>query len=899
VSRSILANAVALLIPFAASAAAAELSAGRIDLGNAHQRLVGGPDAIGGVGDWALSNGTLCAVVADPAHEGYVLPTGGSLVDLGYCGRHDDQFVVLESLGNLSRSNPPHWTRIQAELDGREARVVVRGERDGIAITTRYALDREHPEVLRITSRLERQSAGQRLFAFGDVSIHENGSLRPYTIAREGNSEGFHHRATADAAIRDLIGSIVPVEMIVLIGSPDAEQPISYALRILGARFERSGKAPRRVPTFGLTTESISFLGMLARPVWIGGNDRVGLLQLAQTLFMDLAVGDALVFEREIQVAPRIDAVAFTDRSYAPAAVVRGTTLEENARVHVVRPNGSAVGFAAPDATGAFALRLPPGRYEALVYGDGGRRLARSFEVSGADLDLGALPLPPMARVTLPSDLAPARLAFRGVGETPDPVFRDDHTDMRVDGVPHPPLMASSDVHLAGFPEDAEHVSLAPGRYRVYATRGPEFGVSSSEIEVTAGETAALVIDPPLRALETPGWIAADLHVHADPSDDSTVPMRARLASFIAEGGEVIVSTDHDHVSDYAPLIESLGLNDRVRSIVGLEITSTVATDAAPFTAGHANTFPLPYRPLAHRKGAIGSEGRRLRELIAAARAIPGERFFQLNHAREPGSSAIVSEGAFFSHLSVGKSFDATRPLDAPTNRSLIEIDPATGLRDLDFDAMELLNGPSMSRYRSLREDWFALLRQGERPTATGNSDTHALQHVPAVPRNYVRVVDDRPVAFDEAEFIASLKAGASFVSTGPILEVRFASPVRDGRGRLLVSVRTAPWIPVSELRVFVNGELTHEAALDGDGITEIDLAFERDAFVTVEVEGEPGETYAALLPEFAPFAHTNPIFVDADDDGVWRPPGLPASPAAQQPEGSPGSAQGASARYQ
>jgi hypothetical protein len=865
----------ALLISISAVAAGAEPFAGRIDLDNASERLVGGPDAVGGIGDWGLSNGTLCAVVADPEHEGYVLPTGGSLVDLGYCGRADDQFVILEGLSNLSRTNAPHWTGVEASSDASEARVVVRGERDGVEITTTYSLDTERPEVLRVATRLERKADGERLFAFGDVSIHYSGTLRPYTLARDGTSEGFHHQATGDATVRELMGAIVPIETAVLIGSRSADKPISYALRISDARFEQIGKPPRRVPTFGLTTETVTFLGVLARPVWVGGNEHAGLLQLAQTLFMDLSIGEALVFEREIQVAPRTDAVAFTDALRPGAAVVRGTTSDPNARVHIVRPDGSAVGFAAPDAQGAFALRVPPGSYEARVRGDGGQRLTHPFEVGDADLDLGLLALPAAARVELPADLAPARLAFRGVGDTPNPVFQDDHTGMRMGDQLQLAHTATSDVHLGGFPDDPDHVLLAPGRYRVYATRGPEFDIRSSEIEVAAGETHALELEPPLRVLETPGWISADLHVHAEPSDDSTVPMRVRLASFLAEGGEVIVSTDHDHISDYAPLIDSLNLRSRVRSIVGLEVTSTVATEAAPFTAGHSNVFPLPYRPLAHRKGAIRSEGRRLRELIAAARAIPGERLFQLNHAREPETGAIAKEGAFFSHLSIGQSFDPTLPLDDPTNRSLLERDPTTGLRDLDFDAMELMNGPSMFRYRKLRTDWFALLRQGERPTASGNSDTHDLESVPAVPRNYVRMTDDAPAAFDEAEFIANLKAGASFITTGPILEVRFAEPVTNGKGQLLVSVRTAPWIPVSQLRVFVNGELTHERAISEEGTSEIDLSFDRDAFVTVEVEGEPSEAYAALLPNFVPFAFTNAIFVDANQDKVWQPPGL------------------------
>ena len=45
---------------------------------------------------------------------------------------------------------------------------------------------------------------------------------------------------------------------------------------------------------------------------------------------------------------------------------------------------------------------------------------------------------------------------------------------------------------------------------------------------------------------------------------------------------------------------------------------------------------------------------------------------------------------------------------------------------------------------------------------------------------------------------------------------------------------------------------------------------------MTVEVEGDPTGVYAELLPEFTPFAFTNPIFVDADGDGRWTAPGHP-----------------------
>jgi len=861
-----------------AALAHAGVRAEQVTAENAPLLLPGGPDAVGGVGDWALSNGTLCAVVADPSHEGYVLPTGGSLVDLGYCGRGDDQFVILEGLANLSRSDAPRWTGVSPSATATAASVAVTGERDGVTIETTYTLETARPETLQITTRLERTGDGARVFAFGDASIHYEGTLRPYVLARDGTSQGFNHQDTGDATVTELVSAIVPLETVVLIGSHSAAQPISYALRITEARFERADGTRRPVATFGLATGTVTFLGVLARPVWLGGNDHAGLLQLAQTLFMDLERGEALVFERAIDVAPRNDAVAFTDALRRGSAVVRGRVSAPPAGAHIVTPDGGAVGFAATDELGDFALRVPAGRYEARIRASADRATTVRFEVAGEDVDLGTLELPAVGKVRLPDDVAPARLAFRGLGETSDPLFDDDDTGLRVGGELQPAHTASSNVHLGGIPADPRQVVLPAGRYRVLATRGPEFSVTQTEIEVSAGAETTLEIAAPQRVLETPGWIAADLHVHADPSDDSTVPMRQRLASFVAEGGEVIVSTDHDHISDYAPLIDSLQLGDQVRSVVGLEVTSSVSTPAAPFTAGHSNVFPLPRDPLGHRKGAIRSEGRRLRELIADARALPGERLVQLNHAREPGQSAIEAEGAFFTHLSIGKEFDRTLPLASANNGSLIEPDPETGVRDIDFDAMELLNGPWLSRYRSLRDDWFSLLLQGVRVTATGNSDTHNLRWAPAVPRNYVRVADDAPGNFREAEFIANLKAGESYVTTGPILDVTVEPPSPgSATARLMAQVRTAPWVDASTFRIFLNGQLIDEREVPDSGSIELDLDLQGDSFVIVEVEGEPGDVYTSLLPEFVPFAHTNPFFLDADGDRRWTPPGLPA----------------------
>ena len=76
-----------VLLAFGAGGAAAAPYAERIDPTNHARRALGGPDAVGGVGDWALGDGIVCAVVSDPAHESSLRGSGGTLLDLGHSCR--------------------------------------------------------------------------------------------------------------------------------------------------------------------------------------------------------------------------------------------------------------------------------------------------------------------------------------------------------------------------------------------------------------------------------------------------------------------------------------------------------------------------------------------------------------------------------------------------------------------------------------------------------------------------------------------------------------------------------------------------------------------------------------------------------------------------------------------
>ena len=891
--------ALALGVLGAAPARAGEdLVAARITAERFDALRVGGPDADAGVGDWALQNGTICAAVSAPERESALSSAGGVLVDLGHCGADNDQWSSSQPLLNADRSLAVPVSEVEAAVDADGARLVTRGGPPGLSIETTYRVDREHPDTLFVHRALRKTDPAATLFSWAELVMHASAQLRPFSLLRRdlSRSIGFAHPGGEPTGLLAMLDTFVSADALVLVGSESIRPRLAYGIVRDSAELVLADGRREPLPTLTSSGEDVSILGVAAHPYFLGRGDPPGLFAFAQMAFLRLGGDESIEIDERILVGHEADVASVTDALFAGGVTVTGTAHPAT-RLHVFTAGGAPVTEVRPDETsGAFSFVVPPGSYRLAIRGDG-FEAERDFDAEdsgGGARDLGALEGPDFATVRLPQG-TPMRLVFLGVDGTPDPAFGDDGLGVTVGGRPLWVGTKARGVSLAGVPGDPEEVSLRPGRYRVLASRGLEFDLKETALELSAGDRVTLEIAAPERVVQTPGWIAADLHVHSAESFDSALPLSDQVRAFASMGGEVLVMSEHDRIFDPAPVIAEMGLAGRIANVVGVEVTSAFRGGDAPFTIGHLNALPVPYDRLAFRGGAPNAEGRRLRDVLVDLRRLPTAPFVQLNHPRDRYGSG-PSDGSYFTHLSrVGEPYDPTRPLEAEPNRALIEDPSPEGIRDVDYDGVELLNGPSMDRYRLTRADWFSLLRQGVIHTGTANSDTHRAGLLPAMPRNYVPMADDDPAAFDSAEFQRALRQGRSIGTSGPFLSVHLdgAGPGERIEGReatLVVRVDAAPWVPVSVLRVFVDGAMVHEAPIAAGGSAELPLDFAADAFVTVEAHGEADETYAAITHGYTPFAFSNPVFVDADGDGVWTPPGMSGElpPTMTDPLGHP-----------
>ena len=402
-------------------------------------------------------------------------------------------------------------------------------------------------------------------------------------------------------------------------------------------------------------------------------------------------------------------------------------------------------------------------------------------------------------------------------------------------------------------------VAVPVGTYDVTFSRGREWTISTQRISVTA---AGVEVHGKLaHVIDTPHWVSGDFHVHAASSPDSRVPMRDRVYEFVADGVDMIVSTDHNVVSNYQPVIGELHAEKLLASAAGDEITTK--------DWGHFGAFPLPHEMESEGHGAIPVRHKTPKDLFHSVREAAPDAVIDVHHPR-------LEKGIGYFYLG---QFDDTQ--DRSTRKGF----------SYDFDAIEVLNGFQDTNRRTIDRvmtDWFALLDRGHLVTATGNSDTHRMTYnLGGYPRNYVRVDNDDPAVVTGADVARGVKGHHAFFTTGPIVDVMIGTaglgdlaPAPGGKATAEILVRAAPWVSVSRVIVYVGG---HEmkrwtvapATLPVRFRERYDITVAHDSYVIVRVEGD-----TPLAPvvgdhegvSVTPFALTNPIFLDANTNAIYDP---------------------------
>jgi hypothetical protein len=530
---------------------------------------------------------------------------------------------------------------------------------------------------------------------------------------------------------------------------------------------------------------------------------------------------------------------------------IKGTLVDAqggavpNAFVHVYGPDGRYLSRARTDAQGAFTAHAPHGAAK-LVASRPGYAPDEGLTL-GADDTTAKLTLQPngqihvAARDSVNGEPMPVRVQVIPTTPIADPPGERGEKP-EINGRLYQEFAVTGDATLI----------VPPGEHRVIVSHGYEWDLVDSKVNVAAGQTTEVAATM-VHSVDTTGVMCADFHIHSFFSADSTDPVEYKVRGALADGLDIPVSSEHEWVVDFQPIIEKLGMTKWAFGVPSEELTT--------FTWGHFGVLPLRPRADLPNLGAVDWIGKEAPEVFDLVHAQPDKPLLIINH---PTSASSFS--SYFSAALVDrKQGIGTKP----------------GMWSDHFEAVEVFNDSSFDDNRTASvADWFSLLSHGKRPWAVGSSDSHHLRSSPVgYPRTCLSFGHDDPTRLSPELVRDAVATGNVVVSGGLYMTVtgEGESPVvgRDvtvegGTLKLTARVSAASWVEATSLEVIVDGKTVSEVPLSmiagGPGKRfENALSIPVDSgahWVLLHAKGT-GDL-APLHPGRKPFAVANPIFVTA-----------------------------------
>jgi hypothetical protein len=219
-------------------------------------------------------------------------------------------------------------------------------------------------------------------------------------------------------------------------------------------------------------------------------------------------------------------------------------------------------------------------------------------------------------------------------------------------------------VLFADHSGDTGTQELQPGNYHLVVSRGPEYDVYAQPITITAGST--LTINATVNhVVDTTGFVSMDTHVHMIKSPDSNVSVRRRITTMLAEGVDFFVPTDHDFVHDISGEVAAMGATGLVGTAPSDEITT--------FSYGHFNVWPLAVNPATITGGALdwGRDGE------PAGEGYPSKGSYDLSPSEIFGAFNPATQVIQINHFNSGtlghfNNLGIDTVVNPPTSTSLV-----------------------------------------------------------------------------------------------------------------------------------------------------------------------------------------------------------------------------------
>ncbi len=593
---------------------------------------------------------------------------------------------------------------------------------------------------------------------------------------------------------------------------------------------------------------------------------------------VELKPGQEITFARFIAVGRSpLEAMSVVMAQKGPVGTLSGSIKDAagkpitTAKVEVVVDGKPIVAY--PDDQGAYRVSLRPGDYEVSATGIGrdtvkGKVKVESKAIAAFDPVLSAESSFIFDIQDESGKSIPCKAQFIGVNGTKNPNLG-------------PANRAYGCVDQFHSEKGQFTVAVPPGEYKVVVTHGIEFSHLSQTVKLEPGKKH-LIKAALSRLVDTKGWISADFHNHSTPSGDNTTGTDDRIINLAAEHIEFAPTTEHNRLYDWRPHIEKLGLKYEIQTVSGMELTGGAA---------HFNMFPLTPKWNIQDNGAPqwNPDPRITAVTLRDFQGQNPHRWVQINH---PDMVANFID----------------RDADGRVDGGFLGLERLIdGVETQNYADAQILNGSPfrIGRDRAGKESvtylrefiWLQLLNRGHRYWATAVCDAHTVYgNGVGGWRMYFPSASDKPNEIDHEEIARHAKAGRSYLTTGPFLQVTTEDGIQPGGEtratgsiKLKVKVQCTDWIDIDRVQVLVNGR--QEPKLDftrkshpkmfADGVVKfdqtIDVGLSEDSHLIVVAMGENFDLSTGYgtsgQAKIRPCAYHNPIFVDTDGGG-FKPNG-------------------------